>query len=115
VNDTITKLIRRLTSFTANVCAKDTATRATRNMFPERGRQCVCDVFDVAVRDRAPFMEEDARSVAFRKSGCGGGGGKVVSHRPPPARQPSAVAKQQQQQRKQQSNPTYATPRWSDR
>ena len=44
-----------LTSFTGNICAKDKATVATRNMFPEEGRKCVCDVFDRAIKDYAPF------------------------------------------------------------
>jgi hypothetical protein len=43
------------TSFTANMCAKDKATVATRNMFPEEGRRCVCDVFAEAMKDLAPF------------------------------------------------------------
>lgn len=32
-----------LTSFTGNICAKDKATVATRNMFPLEGRQCVME------------------------------------------------------------------------
>ena len=104
----------RMTQFTANICAKDTATRATRNMFPENGRQCVCDVFDVAVKDLAPFdVEEDAKNVAFWKAGYGGGG---VSRKgpspPPPARQPSVFVEKQQPQ---QSSPLFPPPRWSDR
>jgi len=83
-------------------------------MFPENGRQCVCDVFDVAVKDLAPFdVEEDAKNVAFRKAGYGGGG---VSRKgpspPPPARQPSIFAEKQQPQ---QSSPLFPPPRWSDR
>jgi len=44
-----------LTAFTANICAKDKAVNATRNMFPESGRKCVCDIFDEAIKDHAPF------------------------------------------------------------
>lgn len=44
-----------LTAFTANICAKDKAVTATRNMFPESGRKCVCDIFDEAIKDHAPF------------------------------------------------------------
>jgi hypothetical protein len=73
----------KMTSFTANICAKDTATRATRNMFPENGRQCVCDVFDMAMKDLTPFVNEDIKSVALRRAGFGyttsGGRGKASS------------------------------------
>ena len=48
-----------LTSFTGNICAKDKATVATRNMFPEEGRKCVCDVFDRAIKDYAPFGDTE--------------------------------------------------------
>ncbi|KAL7475385.1 hypothetical protein ACHAW6_001302 [Cyclotella cf. meneghiniana] len=44
-----------LTSFTRNMCAKEKATLATKNMFPEEGRGCVCDVFEEAIRDVAPL------------------------------------------------------------
>ena len=47
-----------LTSFTGNICAKDKATVATRNMFPEDGRKCVCSVFDRAIKDYAPFGDD---------------------------------------------------------
>ncbi|KAL7534035.1 hypothetical protein ACHAXR_005592 [Thalassiosira sp. AJA248-18] len=64
-----------LTAFTANICAKDKATVATRNMFPDEGRKCVCDVFNEAMSDLAPF--ESSSSVAsrpeisaFLKAGC---------------------------------------------
>ena len=52
------------TSFTANLCARDKATVATRNIFPEEGRTCVCDVFDEAMKDRAPFSEAESRRPA---------------------------------------------------
>jgi len=41
--------------FTANICVKDKATVATRNMFPDEGKKCVCDVFTEAMNDMAPF------------------------------------------------------------
>ena len=109
----------RMTSYTANICAKDTATRATRNMFPERGRQCVCDVFDMAVKDQAPFFAEDAKSVAFRRagfgSGCGGGGNASSPFNP--QRQKSVFTKQQMQQQQQehQPSPLFPPSRSSDR
>lgn len=59
-------MIKRMTSFTTNICAKDRAIVATRNMFPEEGKKCVCDVFDAAVKDYAPFLVNSA---------SGGGGG----------------------------------------
>eukprot|EP01082_Thalassiosira_pseudonana_P013141 g12038.t1 g12038 contig6:1093284-1094442(-) len=49
-----------LTSFTANMCSKDKATVATKNMFPDLGRKCVCDVFDKAIKDFAPLEGNDA-------------------------------------------------------
>ena len=55
-----------MTSFTTNICAKDRAIVATRNMFPDEGKKCVCDVFESAVKDYAPFM-------------VGGGGTRVSS------------------------------------
>ena len=45
-----------LTSFTKNICAKDKANVATRNMFPLEGRQCVLEVFDKAIADHSPCM-----------------------------------------------------------
>ena len=44
-----------LTTFTRNICSKDKASVATKNMFPEEGRRCVCDVFDDAITDMAPL------------------------------------------------------------
>jgi hypothetical protein len=108
----------RMTSFTANICAKETATRATRNMFPERGRQCVCDVFDVAVKDHAPFVATtNARDVAFFRREAGFGGMGSSPPPPPPARRtPAFVEKGRlQQQQQQQSGPSFTPPRWSDR
>lgn len=64
-----------MTSFTTNICAKDRAIVATRNMFPEEGKKCVCDVFDAAVKDYAPFL--------VKGSSSGGGGiGAGVLQRP---------------------------------
>lgn len=60
----LSRILHRITSFTTNICARDRAIVATRNMFPEEGKKCVCDVFDAAVRDYAPFWV-----------GGGGGGG----------------------------------------
>jgi hypothetical protein len=104
----------RMTQFTANICAKDTATRATRNMFPEHGRQCVSDVFDVAVKDLSPFVVgEDAKNGAFWKARYGGCDvGRNGPSPPPPARRPSVFAEKQQPQ---QSSPLFPPPRWSDR
>ncbi|KAL3773000.1 hypothetical protein ACHAW5_001909 [Stephanodiscus triporus] len=107
----------RMTSFTANICAKETATRATRNMFPERGRQCVCDVFDVAVKDHAPFVAKSAKDVAFFRREAGFGGMGSSPPPPPPARRTSAFVEkgQFQQQQQQQPCPSFPPPRWSDR
>lgn len=44
-----------LTNFTKGLCAKEKASVATKNMFPEDGRGCVCDVFDKAMSDLAPL------------------------------------------------------------
>ncbi|KAL3794036.1 hypothetical protein HJC23_008924 [Cyclotella cryptica] len=77
-----------LTTFTRNICAKDKATVATKNMFPEEGRGCVCDVFDRAIRDVAPLgaasdggggggAAGDSRRIDGGKSSLGGGGLKT--------------------------------------
>mmetsp|Transcript_6851 Transcript_6851/g.12223 ORF Transcript_6851/g.12223 Transcript_6851/m.12223 type:complete len:356 (+) Transcript_6851:64-1131(+) len=78
--------------FTANICVKDKATVATRNMFPEEGKKCVCDVFNEAMNDLAPF-EEDGRNNASAKAGCIKGNDTS-----------SPV-----------QSPTFASTRWSDR
>jgi len=44
-----------LTAYTQKMCAKDKATVATKNMFPDEGRACVCSVFDEAMNDHSPF------------------------------------------------------------
>ena len=62
-----------MTSFTRNICAKDKATVATRNMFPDQGRRCVCDVFNEAVNDLAPFAADDGKGGAFLRAGYGNG------------------------------------------
>lgn len=49
--------------FTANICVKEKATIATRNMFPEEGRKCVCDVFEEAMNDMAPFRDDGRRKM----------------------------------------------------
>jgi len=55
-----------LTAFTANICAKDKAVTATRNMFPESGRKCVCDIFDEAIKDHAPFEKNTEKGFNQR-------------------------------------------------
>ena len=55
-----------MTSFTTNICAKDRAIVATRNMFPDEGKTCVCDVFEAAVKDYAPFLVGDTPGGAAR-------------------------------------------------
>ena len=55
-----------LTAFTGNICAKDKAVTATRNMFPESGRKCVCDIFDEAINDHAPF-EKNIEGKGFNQ------------------------------------------------
>jgi hypothetical protein len=108
----------KMTSFTANICAKDTATRATRNMFPEFGRQCVCDVFDMAMKDLTPFVNEDIKSVALRRAGFGyttsGGRGKASSPLVSSLRPQQSVSTGQQHQ-KVQSSPPFPASRSSDR
>jgi hypothetical protein len=47
-----------LTAYTQKICAKDKATVATKNMFPDEGRACVCSVFDEAMNDHSPFSPE---------------------------------------------------------
>ncbi|KAL7473366.1 hypothetical protein ACHAXS_013815 [Conticribra weissflogii] len=54
-----------LTSFTSNICVKEKASVATKNMFPEEGRKCVCDVFDRAIHDLAPFSESGKKYPPF--------------------------------------------------
>jgi hypothetical protein len=45
-----------LTAYTQQMCSKDRATVATKNMFPgTEGRACVCSVFDEAMNDHSPF------------------------------------------------------------
>jgi hypothetical protein len=46
---------KSLSTFTRNICAKDKATAATKNMFPDQGRGCVCEVFDRAILDMSPL------------------------------------------------------------
>mmetsp|Transcript_30046 Transcript_30046/g.36660 ORF Transcript_30046/g.36660 Transcript_30046/m.36660 type:complete len:251 (+) Transcript_30046:95-847(+) len=41
--------------FTKSICTKQRATVATRNMFPDEGKDCVCDVFQSAMKDVSPF------------------------------------------------------------
>jgi len=60
--------VSSLISFTGNICVKDKATVATRNMFPLEGRQCVLEVFDKAIADHSPCMtarQQNNRSVPF--------------------------------------------------
>jgi hypothetical protein len=63
--------MNRMTSFTTNICAKDRAIVATRNMFPDEGKKCVCDVFDAAVKDYAPFLVGSGGGSS--EDGVGGG------------------------------------------
>ena len=62
--------------YTANLCIREKANTSTRNMFPAEGKRCVCDVFDEAVKDMAPWSGHDGGS-----GGSGVGGGKVLSKR----------------------------------
>lgn len=41
--------------FTKSYCIREKATVATENMFPEKGRTCVCSVFEKALKDMSPF------------------------------------------------------------
>lgn len=53
------------------ICSKDKATVATKNMFPDEGRGCVCSVFDEALNDRMPFapiQKQQARKNPHRAS-----------------------------------------------
>ena len=65
-----------LTNFTKGICVKDKAGVATGNMFPEVGRGCVCDVFDVAMADLAPLglEKKNTRSSSGVNHGRSGGG-----------------------------------------
>ena len=68
-----------LTTFTRNICAKDKATVATKNMFPMEGRGCVCHVFEEAIRDVAPLDRDRGGSGSYGRvenetSQLGGGG-----------------------------------------
>ena len=71
-----------LTSFTANICVKDKATVATKNMFVEDGRKCVCDVFETAMGDLGPFVENGVRFSGSVGSG-NGAKKKAVNFTPP--------------------------------
>ncbi|KAL7497009.1 hypothetical protein ACHAWT_005130 [Skeletonema menzelii] len=60
-----------LTAYTQKICSKDKATVATKNMFPDEGRGCVCSVFDEAVNDHTPFapvQKEQVRKSPHRAS-----------------------------------------------
>lgn len=58
-----------LTKSLQRICSKDKATVATKNMFPEEGRGCVCSVFDEAVNDYMPFgVSQGKRSAPHRAS-----------------------------------------------
>lgn len=50
-----------LTAFTGRMCSKDKATVATKNMFPDTARKCVCDVFEEAMNDHSPFGEPNLK------------------------------------------------------
>lgn len=50
-----------LTAFTGKMCSKDKATVATKNMFPDTARKCVCDVFEDAMNDHSPFGEPNLK------------------------------------------------------
>ena len=64
-----------LTNFTKGICVKDKAGVATGNMFPDGGRGCVCDVFEVAMADLAPLgLEKKINSSGLKNHGCSGGG-----------------------------------------
>ncbi|KAK1745590.1 hypothetical protein QTG54_003514 [Skeletonema marinoi] len=51
-----------LTAYTQLICVKDKATVATKNMFPDEGRACVCNVFDEAMNDHTPFVSLQSHS-----------------------------------------------------
>mmetsp|Transcript_25613 Transcript_25613/g.39360 ORF Transcript_25613/g.39360 Transcript_25613/m.39360 type:complete len:348 (+) Transcript_25613:183-1226(+) len=51
-----------LTAYTQLICVKDKATVATKNMFPDEGRACVCNVFDEAMNDHTPFASLQSHS-----------------------------------------------------
>ena len=89
-----------LTSFTANICAKDKATVATRNMFPDEGRKCVCEVFDEAMKDFAPVVGDGKSNSSFLKAGCAKGNGPFSMH---------------QNDYHTTSGPSFSSPRRSDR
>lgn len=68
-----------LTNFTKGICAKDKATVATKNMFPEEGRGCVCDVFEKAMCDLAPLgLKVDLNTAKESAGGERNGGGSDV-------------------------------------
>jgi hypothetical protein len=55
-----------LTAFTGRMCSKDKATVATKNMFPDTARKCVCDVFEEAMNDHSPFGEPNLNNLKRR-------------------------------------------------
>lgn len=93
------------TSFTTNMCARDKATVATRNLFPEEGKKCVCDVFNDAMNDLSPFSFADGeKGNDVFKAGCfKQGRGKY-----PSTQQPNS-------QRTTEKPFEFASPRQSDR
>lgn len=57
-----------LNSFFAGICTREKATVATRNIFPERARQCVASVFDDAFADHAPFAKDGRAKSKFLRN-----------------------------------------------
>lgn len=67
-----------LTNFTKGLCAKEKASVATKNMFPDIGRACVCDVFEKAMSDSAPLgLNVDLNKAKLPGSERNGGGSDV--------------------------------------
>ena len=68
-----------LTNFTKGLCAKEKASVATRNMFPDTGRACVCDVFEKAMSDVAPLgLKVDLNRTNLPGGERNGGGSDVT-------------------------------------
>ena len=56
--------------FSTHSCIQNKATVATNNLFPgPKGRACVSNVFDKAVRDRRPFPTPQQRSFQGEEQG----------------------------------------------
>eukprot|EP00616_Rhizochromulina_sp_CCMP1243_P010202 CAMPEP_0118966972 /NCGR_PEP_ID=MMETSP1173-20130426/4410_1 /TAXON_ID=1034831 /ORGANISM="Rhizochromulina marina cf, Strain CCMP1243" /LENGTH=220 /DNA_ID=CAMNT_0006915857 /DNA_START=102 /DNA_END=764 /DNA_ORIENTATION=+ len=75
-------------------CARRTAVSATRNLFPQEGRDCVAQVFVDAHADQSPFISSSSSSSS---SSSTSGSSTQVSPPPPAPRIPLQLGKSQKE------------------